>query len=261
MLSRAAAGLPARPSSLARLSGSSGLTVHYNGPAMFLTGASLAANLASVRSIWRFHTGPSRGWLDIGYNFLVCADGTVVEGRGWGWRPAAQGSLGNRSKHAVMVLIGGDERPTDEQLAALVALDAEHRRRYGRSKLVPHHRWMARTCPGPHLTRWLKDGAPAPRPPAPPAVDTEGDDMPSRWAKDAWDKVTARGLLDGRRPKEPLTREELAVVLDRTGLLDVDPERLRFLDGTVRQLGRLDPETNANWARVLIADIRARRKG
>ena len=45
------------------------------------------------------------------------------------------------------------------------------------------------------------------------------DAQPSPWAKEAWDKAVAQGILDGTGPREPLTREQLAVVLDRLGLL------------------------------------------
>ncbi len=37
----------------------------------------------------------------------------------------------------------------------------------------------------------------------------------SDWAKDAWEWAKEKGLLDGTRPQEPITREEMAVVLQR----------------------------------------------
>ncbi len=40
-------------------------------------------------------------------------------------------------------------------------------------------------------------------------------DKPSNWAKEAWDWAKKEGFLDGTRPKDPVTREELAVVLQR----------------------------------------------
>ena len=39
--------------------------------------------------------------------------------------------------------------------------------------------------------------------------------VPSSWAKEAWEWAKKEGLLDGARPKDPLTREEFAVVLKR----------------------------------------------
>lgn len=43
---------------------------------------------------------------------------------------------------------------------------------------------------------------------------------PSDYAKSAWEKAKANGILDGSNPKNPLTREQLAVVLDRLNLLN-----------------------------------------
>ena len=40
-------------------------------------------------------------------------------------------------------------------------------------------------------------------------------DKPSSWAKEAWDWAKKEGFLDGTRPKDPVTREELAIVLQR----------------------------------------------
>lgn len=37
----------------------------------------------------------------------------------------------------------------------------------------------------------------------------------SDWAKEAWNWVKEKGLLDGTRPQEAITREEMAVVLQR----------------------------------------------
>lgn len=47
------------------------------------------------------------------------------------------------------------------------------------------------------------------------AMQTE----PSAWAKEAWDKAVQEGVLDGTGPRQPVTREQLALVLQRLGLL------------------------------------------
>lgn len=39
------------------------------------------------------------------------------------------------------------------------------------------------------------------------------------WAAAAWRKATNKGVLDGTRPMDPVTRQELAVVLDRLNLI------------------------------------------
>ena len=43
---------------------------------------------------------------------------------------------------------------------------------------------------------------------------------PDSWAKEAWSKASAAGVFDGTRPRDTLTRQEAAVVLDRLGLLE-----------------------------------------
>lgn len=42
---------------------------------------------------------------------------------------------------------------------------------------------------------------------------------PSTWAKEAWEKAVQKGILDGSAPQGNCTREMLATVLDRLGLI------------------------------------------
>ena len=51
-----------------------------------------------------------------------------------------------------------------------------------------------------------------------PAAAPTGN-QPNPWAKSAWDKAVSQGILDGSDPQGACTREMLAVVLDRLGLL------------------------------------------
>ncbi|MCG4528771.1 N-acetylmuramoyl-L-alanine amidase family protein [Intestinimonas massiliensis (ex Afouda et al. 2020)] len=50
-------------------------------------------------------------------------------------------------------------------------------------------------------------------------VDEPTDTGVSDWAATAWQKATNKGVLDGTRPTDPVTRQELAVVLDRLNLI------------------------------------------
>lgn len=49
---------------------------------------------------------------------------------------------------------------------------------------------------------------------------------PAPWAAEAWEKAKVktgrdgRHIMDGTRPADPITRQEVAVILDRLGLLD-----------------------------------------
>lgn len=40
-------------------------------------------------------------------------------------------------------------------------------------------------------------------------------DKPSSWAKEAWEWAKKEGYLDGTRPKDPITREEMVIVIER----------------------------------------------
>ena len=44
-------------------------------------------------------------------------------------------------------------------------------------------------------------------------------DEPDAWAKDAWERAKKAGVMDGTRPKDTLTRQELAQVLANLGLI------------------------------------------
>lgn len=69
----------------------------------------LAEQKATMRSMYDFHTGPQRGWDDIGYSFVIFqptrpgAAGRIFEGRGLKRLPAAQGGA-NTGTVAVCVV-------------------------------------------------------------------------------------------------------------------------------------------------------------
>lgn len=50
--------------------------------------------------------------------------------------------------------------------------------------------------------------------------EDNAEDTPDAWAAEAWQKAKDKGVLDGTRPRDNMTRQELAVVLARLGLLD-----------------------------------------
>ena len=60
----------------------SGLVIHYDSVDQGLASKSHSECIAYWKRTRNFHTGPSRGWVDIGYSFLACAHGYVMEGRG-----------------------------------------------------------------------------------------------------------------------------------------------------------------------------------
>lgn len=50
-------------------------------------------------------------------------------------------------------------------------------------------------------------------------INSGMDSKVSEWANDSWEKAKAEGVIDGTRPGGQVTREELAVILDRLGVL------------------------------------------
>ena len=51
---------------------------------------------------------------------------------------------------------------------------------------------------------------------------SDPNNTPSSWATDAWAKVKAAKIMDGTRPRDNITREEVAQILDNLGLAGED---------------------------------------
>ena len=215
-------------------------------------GASGTSDIRTAIAYVRYHIN-TNGWHDIGYSFLI-AEGKVLEGRGAG-RAGAHTRGDNHGSHGIC-MVGHYEsrRPSTRDMDALAWLVRHgHGRRWWPATFTGGHRDApgARTsCPGTALWRELPNiNRQATSTPDPAPV--KGEDMPAEWAKDAWEKVTRLGLMNGERPRDPVTRQELAVVLDRLGV--------EFLARQNQELGRLDPATDGSALRHLIEDLRARR--
>jgi uncharacterized protein with LGFP repeats len=126
---------------------------------------------AIVRSILAYHT-QSRGWCDIGYNFLIDRYGRIYVGRKGGARLPVRGAhAGDYNTNSVGVsLIGNFEeaRPTKRMKNALIRfigwrLGTSYVRAHGKTKLngkkfdrISGHRdAMSTACPGKYVYRWL----------------------------------------------------------------------------------------------------------
>lgn len=79
-----------------------------------------------LRSFYRYHTSPEKGWPDIAYNFLVDRYGQVFEGRqGSIDSPVRGDATGGSQGFALLTCFIGDHSevaPSDEAQAAMVAL-------------------------------------------------------------------------------------------------------------------------------------------
>lgn len=154
------------------INGSEGDTGHYGGDPL----GGFPWDHSRCPSIWRawdaFHR--SKGWAGVAYNYGVCHHQFIFEGRGAGFRSAAQGTnAGNATSYAVVAMIGAGEPLTDAH--KLAWLDARALLMAGprpaSAKIHTHDDWHSTSCPGDPLRAWIKAGAPSPiaawTPPAP----------------------------------------------------------------------------------------------
>jgi hypothetical protein len=187
---RAELGWPPCPASYANPR--DGLCVHYDSVDQNLAEKPHAACVAYWQATRRFHTGPSRGWTCIGYSWMACPHGHVLEGRGLFKQQAAQPG-GNSTFYSVTLATG----PTDEITPAQINAVRQLREWLMEpdtsiSGTVKGHRdFIATSCPGDDAYALVRNGAFA----APPTTDTpSGDDMPKHWR---YEKDDYQALPDG----------------------------------------------------------------
>lgn len=135
-----------------------GLVVHYDGSRQNLAVKKHDACRAYWKATRRFHMGPDRGWLDIGYSFAVCPHGVVMEGRGWQHQQAAQPG-GNTTWTSCTFMSGDGEKPTKAQLEAFAELRAWLRGKGLGSAIKGHRDFISTSCPGSVLYGMVRDGS------------------------------------------------------------------------------------------------------
>ena len=162
----------------------------------------------TVRQIQAFHQGPERGWSDVGYNFLIGDDGTVYEGRGWGFVGAH--ARGENSRSIGVAYVGDGSRPVpDAAKRAITELLAEAEVRFGSLRQVGHRDVGATACPGDVLYRWwvserLSEPEPSPRVVTPEPGQVSSQRISERLSpipdlRDGWRRQMARmGWLRNR---------------------------------------------------------------
>lgn len=95
------------------------------------------------------------------------------------------------------------------------------------SRIVTHKHWTGKNCPAKLLPTFntFKEGI-VKKVDQSKTAPKQVDNTPDAWAKESWEKANKKigkdgqPILDGSRPKETMTRQELAKVLDRLGVLD-----------------------------------------
>lgn len=108
--------------------------------------------IGKMRAVEHFHA-VTLGWLGFGYSFYIAYDGTVFEGRGWGYQ-GSHTETRNATAAGVCFEGHGDlERLTPEQVESARWLIAEGKRlgKLTRNVKISGHRDYSRkgkTCPG-----------------------------------------------------------------------------------------------------------------
>lgn len=148
------------------------VTWHYNGPpvaAHRLSGNGVIGQL-HIDCGWQMRpgwAGVPTGADGLQYHYAIGGDGVVYRTRDDDavlWHCAHE--VGNAQSISVHVPIGGDQRPTAEQIASLYWLTDLLIDRYGmdnRDSARGHHEWSRSACPGPHLKRLLRQYREEPR--------------------------------------------------------------------------------------------------
>jgi len=181
-MSRKDLGWKASPASYANPR--SGIAVHYDSVNQGLAGEAHGECVEYWQNTRKFHTGPSRGWADIGYSFMACAHGYVMEGRGLFKQQAAQPG-GNSTYYSVTLATGPTDTITSAQIEAVRQLRAwlmEPESSIA-STVKGHRDFIATSCPGDKAYALVRNGTFA-KPPAwnlkggaaaPDTDETEGD--------------------------------------------------------------------------------------
>ena len=188
------------------------------------------AKSASVEEVNRWHL--ERGWTGIGYHFYIRKDGRIYRGRPeWATGAHAQG----HNSRAVGICCEGSymtETMPKAQFDALAALVREEMAKYPGAKVLRHKDVNSTDCPGVNYPWKALLAALSPEKKEETALtyeqfkaflqryekENEGKNA-SAWAADAWKALTDAGITDGSAPQAALTREQLAVMLQRLGLI------------------------------------------
>jgi hypothetical protein len=112
---------------------------------------------AVIKKIQTFHVR-ERGWGDIGYHFLIDANGNVWQGRALDWQGAHAGGDGNIGNVGICLL--GDYRSSPPSRDALVALERLvdglcERHPITHDKVFGHMKFAKTECPGDMLMAWI----------------------------------------------------------------------------------------------------------
>jgi hypothetical protein len=171
-------------------------------------------HIAMQQGMYNYHT-KNLGWQNIGQHVTLFPDGKWVTGRpfnitpasikGWNTGALAVEMVGNFDK--------GHDKLDGKQKDSILKLIGYFIDKYGENSIKFHREGpgVVKTCPGTSLNKqtMIKEAKAL-------GKQTKNDkNKPDKWAEKEWEWARKVGLLDGKRPKDNLTREEFAIVLYR----------------------------------------------
>lgn len=135
------------------------------------------------------------------------------------WHAGDGAGPGNMKSISIEICESGDRTRTLENAATLAARLLKEKG-WGVERLRRHYDWSGKICPrifydGGKWIGWEQFKLAVQKELREGDTVTADKNQPSPWAKEAWEWAKKEGLLDGTRPKDNVTREELALVLKR----------------------------------------------
>lgn len=106
-----------------------------------------ATDGGTFESIKRYHIN-HRGFMDIGYHYLVEKDGSLHKGRAESIHGAH--TLGQNKSSIGICLVGNFDKypPNTAQINSLIELIKDIYKRYGNLPIFGHNEFSQKTCPG-----------------------------------------------------------------------------------------------------------------
>jgi len=154
----------------------------------------------------RYHV-ETNGWPGIGYHYTIQQDGTIyicndIETISY--------HVGNSNKASIGICLVGDfrtEKPTEAQYQACLELVRTLQQAYPKTQIKGHSElpgYASKQCPVINMDQFRKD--------------VKGEPNMMKWeeiTKEAIAWVQYEGISTGERPRDPVTREEMFVMLQR----------------------------------------------
>ena len=168
-----------------------------------------AAGNGTAESIHKYHV--SLGWKGIAYHYYVRKDGTIYRGRP---EDTVGGHTSGYNSRSIGICAEGNfetDVMSDAPRDAIRALVLDIRTRYPDTQTIKHKDVAATACPGKNYPfDYIAAADPDPEDtPVEPTLDWETEKALARdWAM-------LKGISDGERPNDNVTRQEMWVMLYR----------------------------------------------